>query len=175
MLFSCLVFSGPLQLFCLWCRGNLLPLHEVCPPLHFCPVYYHPHGAGWGLAERIGNVVRDAAHGAGFPWQHYLPKQARGGVWQLLSPSLSSHLLSSLLGGGDAVYVLSRDHSSSSFLPFLLALPPSLTLSFNACLPSNLPSPLSLSPSLSSRLPPSLPPSLALSPPASSPPRHWTS
>ena len=67
------VVLGSLKLLCLRRRGNVLPVYEVCPPVHLCPVHHHPHGARRGPSEGIWNSLRDTAHGASIPWQHHLP------------------------------------------------------------------------------------------------------
>lgn len=57
------------------CRGNVLPLHDLRPPVHLLAVHHHPHAPGRGAAQGVGHVVRGPPHGAGVPGQ-------RGGAQQ---------------------------------------------------------------------------------------------
>jgi DNA polymerase epsilon subunit 1 len=45
------------------CGGNLLPLYEICAPVHFLSLQYHSAKCRRGLAQRFGNTLRDVTHG----------------------------------------------------------------------------------------------------------------
>lgn len=47
------IIPGTSQLLSIWCCSHLLPVHEVCPSIYLCTVYYHPHGTRWGMSPII--------------------------------------------------------------------------------------------------------------------------
>ena len=64
--------QGLVELLSVRCRGHLLSIHEICASVHICFVYNHSHGTGFCIAQRLGHVVRDVAHGSSLQCQYNL-------------------------------------------------------------------------------------------------------
>ena len=56
-----LLYLGTRQLLCLRRCGDVLPVHEVRPPLHLRPLHHHPHGARRSPPQRIWYSLRGTA------------------------------------------------------------------------------------------------------------------